>query len=240
VGARWRYDCRVQRQQGLRLPHPEYMDRTPIFMDHSLLDHLNKQSTTLGFEALFKDCQVPEVGNDKEVFFIDYCTNQMERNKEEGVVAATKVCLCDDCKDKYESPQTASVGRRSIARALDPSAVAAQPSPQQQMRQHAGDDTLRQCQAIAPFVPPTNPTVNPVHAARTTGGFLTPSPYAFFTNQAAPYNQTVCNSRCFPNYPFNCTSFAGYLERSKSASVIGRPPHDPWCPKAQGYKYWEY
>ena len=171
VGARWRYDCMVQRQQGSRLPHPEYMDRTPIFMDHSLLDHLNQQSTSLGFGALFKECRVPEVGSEKKVFFSDYCTDQMERNKQEGVVAATKVCLCDDCKDKYESPQTTSVARRrSIARAVDRSAAAAQPLPQQHMQQQAADhSTLLQYQAIAPSVPPTNPTVNAVHAAATSG-----------------------------------------------------------------------
>ncbi|CAJ1969818.1 unnamed protein product [Cylindrotheca closterium] len=127
VGARWRYDCMVQCQQGSRLPHPEYVDQTPIFMDHSLLDHLNQQSTSLGFDALFKECQVPEVGNEKEVFFSNYCTDQMERNKQEGTVASTKVCLCDDCKDKYKSPQTTSVARRrsGIARAVDRSTAAA-------------------------------------------------------------------------------------------------------------------
>ena len=131
-------------------------------MDHSLLDHLNQQSTSLGFGALFNECRVPEVGNEKEVFFSDYCTDQMERNKQEGVVAATKVCLCDDCKDKYESPQTTSVARRrSIARAVDRSAAAAQPLPQQHMQQQAADHSaLLQYQAIAPSVPPTNPTVN--------------------------------------------------------------------------------
>ena len=60
-----------------------------------------------------------------------------------------------------------------------------------------------------------------------------------FSRKSAPYNRNVCNSRCFTNYPFNCTRFAGYLERSKSGSVVGRPPHDLWCPKSQGYKYWE-
>ncbi|CAJ1927947.1 unnamed protein product [Cylindrotheca closterium] len=132
------------------------MDRTPIFMDHSLLDHLNQQSTLLGFGALFKECQVPEVGNEKEVFFSDYCTDQMERKKQEGVVASTKVCLCDDCKDKYESPQTTSVARRrsGIARVVDRSA--AQPLPQQHMQQQAADhSTLLQCQAISPPVLPT-------------------------------------------------------------------------------------
>ncbi|CAJ1934064.1 unnamed protein product [Cylindrotheca closterium] len=234
VGARWRYDCMVQRQQGSRLPHPEYVDRTPIFMDHSLLDHLNQQSTSLGFGALFKECRVPEVGNEKEVFFSDYCTDQMERNKQEGTVASTKVCLCDDCKDKYKSPQTTSVARRrsGIARAVDRSAAAAQPSPQQHMQQQAADhSTLLQWL-------PNNPNFNPVHAS-TTSGFLTPNE-AFFTNQSAPHSRTVCKSRCFPSYPFNCTRFAGYLERSKSGSVVGRPPHDLWCPKVQGYYRYKY
>ncbi|CAJ1956584.1 unnamed protein product, partial [Cylindrotheca closterium] len=242
IGARWRYDCMVQRQQGSRLPHPEYMDRTPIFMDHSLLDHLNQQSTSLGFGALFKECRVPEVGNKKEVFFSDYCTDQMERNKQEGTVASTKVCLCEDCKDKYKSPQTTSVARRrsGIARAVDRSAAAAQPLPQQHMQQQAADhSTLLQWLQ-------NNPTFNPVHASTTSGFFtpnqfaLTPNLCAFFTNQSAPHSRTVCKSRCFPNYPFNCTRFAGYLERSKSGSVVGRPPHDLWCPKVQGYYNKEY
>ncbi|CAJ1928594.1 unnamed protein product [Cylindrotheca closterium] len=186
-----------------RLPHPEYMDQTPIFMDHSLLDHLNQQSTLLGFGALFKECQVPEVGNEKEVFFSDYCTNQIERNKQEGTVASTKVCLCDNCKDKYESPQTTSVARRrsGIARAVNQSAAAARPLPQQHMQQQAADhSTLLQWL-------PNNPTFNPIHAS-TTSGFLTlnqfaltPNPCAFFTNQSAPHSRTVCKSRCFPK-PF--------------------------------------
>eukprot|EP00980_Cylindrotheca_fusiformis_P010722 scaffold2402_cov109-Cylindrotheca_fusiformis.AAC.4 len=45
-------------------------------------------------------------------------------------------------------------------------------------------------------------------------------------------------SRCFPNPSLCCSKYQDYYrQRSEGKKILGRPPHDGWCPRAAGYNY---
>ena len=240
VGARFRYDCREKRRGGKKLDHPEYMDKSPIFIDHSLLDHLNQQSKELGFGDLFQDCRIPEVGNPLETFCSTYCREQNGRNEQEGIVASTKVCLCTVCKDQYESPQSVVAGFRRQ------SALAA-----------SNTGNAPELARAPPSIPPPPPP--PIRAPPSPAAFVNHTTIApqgnfrtnisYHNNQVHPINFFTANAtlnpnlfqvQCFPQYPYRCGAFNIYCQRKESGEkVLGRPPHDCWCPKKMGFNYWE-
>ena len=253
VGARWRYDCKTKRQRGEDLAHPAYMDNTPIFLNHSLVNHINQLSKEHGFKEVVEGCRIPEVGNEREKFGSTYCRDQNVRNKQQGIVADSKVCICSDCKGLYDSPQFASRGSRSsrnqplaAASANDaPVETRAQPARPAKQQASVGQTIQQGLVACSPFgleplmhpatlnVPIRNPYDQPMN------------PMNFFTSDPNP-NPHLFAHRCFPQYPYQCGRYKEYCDQKEYrrcmglGPVKGRPPHDSWCPKAMGFQYWHH
>jgi len=235
VGARWRYECNAKRRGGEVLEHPKYMDDKPIFMDHSLLHHINQQSRQLGFGNLFEDYRVPEVGNENEKFFSEYCKEQIERNKKEGIVADSKVCLCDDCKDKYEKPQSVARGGGNLLRMHEgvPYTTVV-PAQQPRALRPPISPPATHCPPVnflpqpAPLMHPTTQTVplqNPYNYPMNPINFFAAKPIS---------NQHYLNDHCYLSYPYYCQPYKNYKNNPKKR---GKPPHDPQCPKRMGFNY---
>jgi hypothetical protein len=104
VVARYKTSCNQKRQQDIHLPHPKYLDKSPsMFLDHSLLHHINQESQKLGLGNVFDDYRVPTVDNG-EVFLSKYLACQVARNEQESEDPLSKQCSCSDCCRSLASP----------------------------------------------------------------------------------------------------------------------------------------
>jgi hypothetical protein len=103
VVARYKTSCNQKRQQDIHLPHPKYLDKSPMFLDHSLLHHINQESQKLGLGNVFDACRVPTVDNG-EVFLSKYLSCQVARNEQESEDPLSKQCSCSDCCRPLASP----------------------------------------------------------------------------------------------------------------------------------------
>jgi len=255
IGARWKYDCKIKRHQDEDLDHPAYMDNTPIFLDHSLVYHINQLLNKCGFEDVVEGCRIPEVGNQLETFGSTYCREQNKRNQQQGIVADTKVCICFECKDLYESPQSVARGSRSL-RKQPPAASSANDAPIETREQPACRPATQQAlvdQTPIQHEPVAQPPVGLVplmHPATQNVPTRNPydqpmNPMNFFTSNPNP-NPHLFGHQCFPQYPYRCERYKEYRAQQEYrrcmglGTVKGRPPHDSWCPKAMGFQYWHH
>ena len=122
---------------------------------------------------------------------------------------------CSKCKENVD----ANEGR--LLQRLPEHMTAAYPVvPQYATRDggfHLHKDAMQDFEHMLPvLVPSPAPVMHPM-TQNVPMGFLTAS--------ATRY----C---CFTTYPFQCESYRNYCNHQKRlAPVLGRPPHDHWCPK---------
>ena len=99
VIARHCHECMTKRAESKPLQHPKALDKTPIFMDHSLLHDINQRSELLGHGSVFPECKVPPASNNNEKFLKPYCLDQVERNRKGYTNRDTKQCTCHLCTE---------------------------------------------------------------------------------------------------------------------------------------------
>lgn len=100
VVARHRQMCQKKRQI-LQSTQLKKMDKTPIFMDHSMMHFINQQSQEMGFVKLFEECRIPTEDNG-EVFLKNYHLDQVRRNEAGEFDNDSKFCTCAKCKGMEE------------------------------------------------------------------------------------------------------------------------------------------
>eukprot|EP00980_Cylindrotheca_fusiformis_P007706 scaffold1634_cov95-Cylindrotheca_fusiformis.AAC.2 len=233
VKARFKNACNNARFQDMTLAHPKYLDKTPAFMNHSLLHSLNEQYESVGMAKPFGNINVLPADNG-ERFVSDYVKDQEKRNQKGSLVGSEKECLCDECKPHYPQGMTATTTfqrARSVATQQQQEANGA-PLATAPVRPVA--QTVTACPALLP--PPIHhdpvvfhPTMNEEMQLPVNNQYQ-----IFFPTNPWPSNL----ARSFPNPTVCCSKYQDYTQqRSQGKTILGRPPHDGWCPRAAGYNH---
>lgn len=164
VVARHRHECMKKRSAGQSLPHPKGLDKTPVFLDHSLLHHINQLSESLRLGTVFPDCKVPPLVNNGEKFLKEYLIEQLRRFANGEFDSSTKRCTCNLCTDLFsdnpdvgdllgEEEQICQVIGQDGDEGTNEEPTAAMTSPRSpESSPYASHPKFKPCFSVAPFL----------------------------------------------------------------------------------------
>jgi hypothetical protein len=215
VRCRWKMFVNNKKLQGQKLDIPCHFEDTPRYMDHSMLDLLNRRAVELKLTPVF-DNVTPIHNHNGEKFLSAYYLEQQERNKSVGQDSKTSMCLCPLCKAYLAIGDKGSI---EIGQELP---LSDSPRPDGQIDAQMAII----CQPVvpqankksAPWLVPLSPALftNSTFGVQPSGWLVYPQPMA----QVIPYSKP----------PLCCADFALYQHKKLvGLSIFGRPPHSRVC-----------
>jgi hypothetical protein len=200
---------------------PVWMEKHLLHIDHSLLHYLNQQALAKGIDQPFEYVETPTTNNG-EVFLSEYFSAQVKRNYEmlddSQQPGSMKTCQCAECTLEDTAMVAVEFSVNVVQEQEEQHCEIDDDDNNEHENEHENDNDNPLPSLI--HLPPPTATANQRHQQQT---FVPPG------------NEKLM---CFPLPPFQCSAFRRYLLRKMQArnygdtSVLGRPPHDFWCPKS--------
>jgi len=113
VACRLRAHNRSERNDGQIITTPRYLENSPVFLDHSLLEWLNSKATARNLAKPFRFV-TPTTNNNGEVFLSSYLEQQLVRNDHLPALPGPQLCQCLECdRVRFENPVNMTLERPS-------------------------------------------------------------------------------------------------------------------------------